>query len=68
MQQDKNAQVTHRESSHYVDCPICWAKFPIEVIGDHVDICAEAKEEFASILSQLLKTALMKKVFERSTL
>ena len=46
LQQDKNAEVTHRESSHYVDCPVCWAKFPIEVIGDHVDICAEAKEEF----------------------
>ena len=46
MQQDKNAQVTHRESSHYVDCPICWAKFPIEVIVHHADICAEAKEEF----------------------
>ena len=51
MQQDKNAQVTHRESSHYVDCPICWAKFPIEAIGDHVDICAEAKEEFPDPLS-----------------
>ena len=46
MQQDKNAQVTHRETSYYVDCPICWAKFPIEVIDDHVDICAESKEEF----------------------
>ena len=44
MQQD-------RESSHYVDCPICWAKFPIETIGDHVDICAEAKEEFPDPLS-----------------
>ena len=66
MPQDKNAQVTHRESSHYVDCPLCCCSQSKSLAT--MLIYVQRQRRNFQILSQRLKTALMKKVFECSTL